>query len=122
MAHAQVRKMVLAEAEVTRFEPTRVEHVTATSSDLQDLGSVFMTFDADGRTEPWTLRYEEVIYVVSGHLALTVQNHGRDDAVVTGGAGDVFTLPRGATVRYGGTAGTRLFVSLVPITWRQLDH
>jgi ethanolamine utilization protein EutQ (cupin superfamily) len=118
MGDSPVRKMALDPANLTQFEPTRVDHITA-GSGLHDLGCVFMTFDRDGRTEPWTLRYEEVIFVVSGELTLTVIEDGAE-SIVTGHESDVLTLHKGATVRYGGTKGTRLFVSLYPVNWRQL--
>jgi ethanolamine utilization protein EutQ (cupin superfamily) len=120
MAVDIVRAMVLDDAVVTRFEPARVEHVTAAASGLEHLGAVFMTFDGDGDTEPWTLQYEEVIYVVSGQVKVTVVGDGVAETVRTGATGDVLTLHQGATVRYAGTPGTRLFVALVPIKWREL--
>lgn len=120
MAVDVVRTMVLDEAEVTRFEPARVEHVTAAASGLERLGAVFMTFENDGDTDPWTLRYEEVIYVVRGQLRVTVIGDLVAETVLVGNSGDVLTLHQGATVRYAGTPGTRLFVALVPIKWREL--
>ncbi|WP_172653033.1 hypothetical protein [Rhodococcus opacus] len=120
MTSVTVRNIAYDGTNTTYFEPVEVDHRT-TGSGLNELGGVFMTFDRDGRTEPWTLRYEEVIYVVSGQLTLTVAAEG-EESVVSGVEGDVITLHKGSTVRYGGTQGTRLFVSLVPVNWRQLDN
>lgn len=118
---ASAQKMDVVRAQVRAFEPTRVDRVSV-ESELRTLGAGFMTFEKTGTSEAWTLDYEEVIYVVSGSFTLTVTDtEGGEHDLDEGVAGDVFTLPRGSTVRYGGTEGTRLFFGLVPAPWSTND-
>lgn len=85
-----------------RSKPTR----------LTELSAGFITFTESGTTEPWTLPYEEVFYVIEGELTL----HLGEERIV-GRPGDVLTLEEGVTVTYEGTAATRAFFSLVPADW-----
>lgn len=86
-------------------------------SGLRELSAGFVEFTETGATEPWTLPYEEVLYVVQGELTLT---HGEEQVVAQ--AGDLVTLEKGATVVYAGTAGTRLVFSLVPADWLEAQE
>ncbi|MBO9523120.1 MAG: DUF861 domain-containing protein [Nocardioidaceae bacterium] len=81
-------------------------------SGLTELSAGFLEFTETGATEPWTLPYEEVLYVIEGELTLT--HEGTDIVAKTG---DLVTLEKGATVVYAGTQGTRLLFSLVPANW-----
>ena len=84
---------------------------------LAELAAGFVEFPEGGRTDPWTLPYEEAFYVIEGELTLHVETEGEQGGTVVGKTGDVLALHRGATVRYEGTPGTRAFYSLVPADW-----
>jgi len=82
------------------------------ASGLTELSTGFVEFTESGATDPWTLPYEETLYVIEGRLTLAC-----DGDEVVGSPGDLITLERGTTVVYSGTAGTRLVFSLVPANW-----
>lgn len=81
-------------------------------SELTELSAGFVDFPDGGKTDPWTLPYEEVFYVIEGELILHL-----DGRTVSAASGDVVTIEKGATVEYEGTPGTRAFFSLVPANW-----
>jgi ethanolamine utilization protein EutQ (cupin superfamily) len=91
------------------FGPAMIEHRTADSG-LPQLGTYFMVFNSDKPSEPWTLQYDETIFVIEGEARLVVLEDGRG-RVVTAAAGELVVLPRGSTVRYAASIGTR-FVRL----------
>ncbi len=99
------------------FGPARIEHRTA-SAGLSQLGTYFMTFDEPGHSDPWTVQYEETVFVVEGLARLVVVEPGGDRELV-GNPGDLLVLPKGSTVRYGGDVGTRLLLSISPVNWRE---
>lgn len=98
------------------FGPARIEHRTA-GTGLAELGTYFMVFDADGLADPWTLQYEETIFVIEGEARIVTADDGEPRTVV-GAPGNLIVLRKGATVQYGGTAGTRLLLSIAPVDWR----
>jgi ethanolamine utilization protein EutQ (cupin superfamily) len=98
------------------FGPAMIEHRTATSG-LTQLGTYFMVFHSDEPGEPWTLHYEETMYVIEGELRLAVLE-AAGERIVSAPAGDVVVLPKGSTVRYGAAIGTRLLLSISPVNWR----
>ena len=99
------------------FGPAMIEHRTA-SSGLAQLGTYFMVFHSDQPGEPWTLHYEETIFVIGGQLRLLVLEGG-DERPVAAGPGELVVLPKGSTVRYGASTGTRLLLSISPVNWRE---
>lgn len=100
-----------------RFGPCMIEHRTA-GTGLSQLGTYFMVYDSDGHSEPWTLQYEETVYVIEGQVRLiAIEND--TDREVTGNPGDLIVLPKGTTVRYGAAVGTRLLLSISPVDWRE---
>lgn len=116
---APVQKADLALHATTPFGPATIEHRTVDCG-LAMLGTYVMAFHEDGVTDPWTLRYEETAYVVSGE-AIVTSRAGAGDQVVRGAPGDVLVLHEGATVTYGGTTGTVLVLSITPVNWRERD-
>jgi Asp/Glu/hydantoin racemase len=90
-----------------------MEHRTAQAG-FSELGTYVLDIDADGHADPWTLQYEESAYVARGRASFLVE--GQAEVVAT--EGEVVALPRGATVRYGGDAGTRIVLSIAPVNWR----
>ena len=101
------------------FGPAMIEHRTAESG-LSQLGSYFMVFQSDELSDPWTVLYEETIYVIEGRARIVVLEEGGEHTV-TGEVGDLIVLPKGSTVRYGATAGTRLLLSISPVNWRDAE-
>ncbi|WP_158888090.1 hypothetical protein [Amycolatopsis anabasis] len=86
---------------------------------LSHLGGGIIRFDDGGKTEPWRLPYEEIVGVIEGELVLHAD--GVDPVVVP--AGEMATLPKGATVVYEGAPGTRAFYALTPSDWfKQYPH
>ncbi|MBK6011685.1 thioesterase family protein [Streptomyces sp. MBT53] len=116
MTRSSASKPAFGPANVKRFGPAEIEHRTA-GSGLDRLGTYFMTFDEPGHSDPWTLQYEETVYVVSGRAEFFVVEDGVD-VPLTGEADELIVLPRGTTVRYGAAPGTRLLLSITPVDWR----
>jgi ethanolamine utilization protein EutQ (cupin superfamily) len=98
------------------FGPARIEHRTADSG-LTELGTYFMVFESDHHTDPWTVQYEETVFVIEGEARFVV-SEGDQEKQVVAGVGELIVLPKGTTVRYGATIGTRLLLSISPVNWR----
>lgn len=111
MTDVTVTKPTYSPAEDRDFGPAKIEHRTADA--LSKLGTYFMVFHEDGYSDPWTLRYEETIYVVEGQVRLR-----EGEKLTVGDPGDLLVLPQGVTVEYGGSVGTRLLLSITPVNWR----
>jgi ethanolamine utilization protein EutQ (cupin superfamily) len=116
-----VRKPLLADATVEPFGPAHISHWSGTS-DFGLLGTYVMDFDSTGEAEPWTLEYEESVYVVHG-VAWVVELDAAGTAVRTeqATAGELITIGKGTTVRYGGETDTRLLLSIAPVNW-EVQH
>jgi len=99
------------------FGPGRIEHRTA-QTDFTELGAYFLVLPDGGHADPWTLEYEETIFVVEGEASILVTDEDAAESELVGGQGDLIALAPGATVRYGGTPGTRLLLSIAPADWR----
>jgi ethanolamine utilization protein EutQ (cupin superfamily) len=99
------------------FGPAHITHWTS-SSHLDLLGTYAMSFDRTGESDPWTLGYEESIYVVHGHAWL-VEINDVGEQRVSAEPGDLLVLHAGATVRYGGSEGTLLILSIAPVHWEE---
>ncbi|MEU0190948.1 aspartate/glutamate racemase family protein [Streptomyces afghaniensis] len=107
------------ESRAKPFGPAVIEHRTA-QSEFGELGTYFMTFPDGGHADPWTLQYEESIYVISGEASLLVVGEGGETDMRVG-ADELIALPKGVTVRYGGEPGTRLLLSIAPLNWAEAD-
>lgn len=101
------------------FGPARIEHRTAEAG-LSGLGTYFMVFDRDGHSDPWTVRYEETIFVIEGQARLLAVEPDVEREIIAN-PGDVIVVPKGSTVRYGAEVGTRLLLSITPVNWREVD-
>jgi ethanolamine utilization protein EutQ (cupin superfamily) len=117
MTSPRVSKPSYQAAEDKLFGPATIEHRTA-GCGLSELGTYFMVFKADDQSDPWTVQYEETIYVIEGQARLVVLDEGGESDIV-GDPGELIVLPKGATVRYGGAPGTRLLLSISPVNWRE---
>jgi ethanolamine utilization protein EutQ (cupin superfamily) len=102
------------------FGPARIEHRSAERG-LAELGTYFMVFDSDGHSDPWTLRYEETIFVIEGQARLVAVDPDAERLIV-GNPGDLIVVPKGSTVRYGAEVGTRLLLSISPVNWREVSE
>lgn len=91
--------------------PIDVERRTLPNG-LVELSAGIVRFPQGGRSDPWTLPYEEAFYVIEGRLMLHV---GEETVEVP--AGEVVTLEKGCTVEYEGEVGTVAFFCLVPANW-----
>jgi ethanolamine utilization protein EutQ (cupin superfamily) len=101
---------------VVQFGPATMENRT-TKCGLTELGTFVMAFEQDGYSDPWTVQYEETIYVITGEARLIV--HGDDGKrVLTAAPDQLLVLPKDSTVQYGGSVGTRLLLSISPVDWR----
>jgi ethanolamine utilization protein EutQ (cupin superfamily) len=100
------------------FGPARIEHRTAEAG-LTELGTFFMVFDGEGESDPWTVQYEETIFVIEGQARLVAVEPDGDREIV-GHPGDLIVLPKGSTVKYGADVGTRLLLSISPVNWREV--
>lgn len=101
---------------VKDFGPAQIEHRTA-ASELTQLGTYLMTFEGTGLSDPWTVQYEETIYVIEGQARLVVIN-GENEESLVGDPDELLVLPKGTTVQYGAVPGTRLLLSIAPVNWR----
>jgi ethanolamine utilization protein EutQ (cupin superfamily) len=115
MTHPATKPEFAAENAV-RFGPATIENRTA-GTGLNQLGTFFMTFDEEGHSDPWTVQYEETVYVIEGHADFLVMNDGREEALI-GHPGELIVLPKGTTLRYGAKPGTTLLLSISPVNWR----
>ena len=102
-----------------RFGPAVIEGRT-TDCGLFELGTFFMTYDQDGHSDPWTLVYEETMFVIEGEVRLRLVEDG-GDRTLSAGPGELVVLPKGTTVCYGGEIGTRTLLSISPVNWRELQ-
>ena len=83
-----------------------------THAGTTQLGGGHMRFSADAEFPDWTLKYDEVLFVQTGELAIVT-----DGATITAGAGQAILIPKGARVTYRGRAGTVGFFVLWPFDW-----
>lgn len=98
------------------FGPAKIEHRTADSG-LEELGTYFMVFHSDEHSDPWTVEYEETVFVIEGEARFIVLAGGEVQQLVAA-PNELLVLPKGTTVRYGATVGTRLLLSISPVNWR----
>jgi ethanolamine utilization protein EutQ len=95
---------------VPGMELGRVITTPATTS----LGGGFSRFTGECVLADWTLRYDEVFYVIEGELVI---ESGQE--TVRGGPGEVILIPAGTTVTYRAGAGTKAFFVLHPRDWAE---
>ena len=98
------------------FGPGTLENRTAQVG-FTELGVWFLTFPSGGHADPWTLHYEETIYVVEGEASVVTIDGVETETRAT--AGELFAIAKGTSVRFRGEPGTPLLVSLAPANWRE---
>ena len=116
MTTALNHKPAFDPSNVNDFGPAKIEHRTA-GSKLKQLGTYIMTFQENGFSDPWTVQYDETIYVIEGQARLVIINGAHKDDLI-GDADELLVLPKGTTVQYSATPGTRLLLSISPVHWR----
>ncbi|MGO4249866.1 hypothetical protein VUN82_13255 [Micrococcaceae bacterium Sec5.1] len=116
MTNALTHKPTFDPSNVNDFGPAKIEHRTA-GSKLRQLGTYIMTFQEEGFSDPWTVQYEETIYVIDGQARLIIINGDHKEDLI-GDADELLVLPKGTTVQYSATPGTRLLLSISPVHWR----
>lgn len=87
------------------------------ASALTQLSAGFMESADGGRGEPWTLPYEEIVYVISG--VLTLHMEGAESVVIE--PDEFATIEQGTTIIYEATPGTRALYALAPADWLERD-
>jgi ethanolamine utilization protein EutQ len=95
---------------VPGMELARVITTPATTG----LGGGFSRFTGQAELADWTLRYDEVFYVIEGELV--IESAGQ---TVRGGPGEVILIPAGTTVTYRSGPGTKAFFVLHPRDWAE---
>ncbi|WP_194839962.1 hypothetical protein [Aeromicrobium yanjiei] len=96
----------------TSFAPFVLDRRTR-ATPLTQLSAGFLVSEQGGRSEPWTLPYEEVLFGIEGRASVDVQGQG----IVEVGPGDFVVLQRGATVVYEAAPGTRILYAVAPADW-----
>lgn len=71
--------------------------------------------EIDHSTFDWKLTYEEIDYVISGTLEVTI-----DGKRYTAGAGDVLFVPSGSDVTWGSPDNAHIFYTTYPSNWADL--
>jgi ethanolamine utilization protein EutQ len=84
-----------------------------TSPATTGLGGGFSRFTGEAVLADWTLRYDEVFYVIEGELV--IESAGQEP--VRGRPGQVILIPAGTTVTYRSGPGTKAFFVLHPRDW-----
>lgn len=110
-----ITQPAIADSSFEEFGPSVISHWTGTAR-LGQLGTYLQIYRTTGESDPWTLRYEESVFLIEGEtwfVEITPDGERRVDAAV----GSLTVLTPGTTVRYGGTAGTRVLMSIAPVNW-----
>jgi hypothetical protein len=114
---AGVCKPCPVDAPVEPFGPARISHWSGAAG-FGLLGTYAMDFDTTGEAAPWTLAYEESVYVVRGETwVVELDADGCEVGTEHATAGELIAIRKGTTVRYGGEADTRLLLSIAPVNW-----
>jgi ethanolamine utilization protein EutQ (cupin superfamily) len=114
---AGVRKPQLASSPAKPFGPARISH-WSDAAEFGLLGTYAMDFETTGEAAPWTLAYEESVYVVRGEAwVVELDADGGEVCTERATAGELIAIRRGTTVRYGGETNTRLLLSIAPVNW-----
>ena len=64
-------------------------------------------------TFPWTLQYDEVDYVIEGHLTVWY-----GEKAVTAGPGELILIPKGSAIRFSAEEKTRFLYVTYPADWQ----
>lgn len=104
--------LVFHEKEMTYVgEPTSTLARVVGIETAKTMGAAFATFD--NCSVEWTVRYDEVVYVIEGTFRLKVNGEARECH-----AGDVLWIPENTPLIYEGEGAKVLFV-ISPGDWRE---
>jgi ethanolamine utilization protein EutQ (cupin superfamily) len=79
------------------------------------LGGGWVRMDGSGELQNWTLKYDEVLYVVRGETEIEDSNGQK----VMAGPGEAILIGQGTTVTYRAKPDTLVFFVLNPRDWDQ---
>lgn len=86
-----------------------------TQAGFTTLGGGWVRMDGTAELAGWTLKYDEVLFVVSGESEV----EDSDGKKVVAGPGEVIVIGEGTTVTYRAKPGTLVFFILNPRDWDQ---
>jgi ethanolamine utilization protein EutQ (cupin superfamily) len=84
-----------------------------TQAGFTSLGGGWVKMDGSGELKDWTLKYDEVLFVVHGEAEV----EDSDGKKVAAGAGEAILIGEGTTVTYRGKPDTLIFFVLNPRDW-----
>lgn len=84
-----------------------------TQAGFTSLGGGWVRMDGSGELSDWTLRYDEVLFVVQGEAEVEDSSGKR----VAAGPGEAILIGEGTTVSYRGKPDTLVFFVLNPRDW-----
>ncbi|PKM57569.1 MAG: ethanolamine utilization protein [Firmicutes bacterium HGW-Firmicutes-3] len=77
------------------------------------LGCGVMEMDAS--TFDWTLKYDEVDYIIEGALEIII-----GDRKITGEKGDIIFIPKNTSIKFSAPGHTRFLYVVYPANWDEL--
>ncbi|MDF1617485.1 cupin domain-containing protein [Petrocella sp. FN5] len=77
------------------------------------LGCGVMEMDAS--TFDWTLKYDEVDYIIEGTLEIII-----GDRKITGEKGDIIFIPKNTSIKFSAPGHTRFLYVVYPANWDEL--
>jgi ethanolamine utilization protein EutQ (cupin superfamily) len=86
-----------------------------TAAGFTTLGGGWVRMDGSGELKDWTLKYDEVLYVVEGESE--IEERGGETVVAR--PGEAILIGEGTTVTYRAKPGTLVFFVLNPRDWDQ---
>lgn len=75
----------------------------------------FGVMEMDSTSFPWTLKYDEVDYIIEGTLEIII-----DGRKVIGNAGDSILIPAGSSIEFSAPGFTRFLYVVYPANWSEL--
>src|SRR5438094_3568103 len=112
IAEGSVRLLKQDDMPWDELVPGAVLARTITAAGTTQLGGGYMKYEEDADFGPWTLKYDEVLFVHEGELEV-IQNGQSTIA----GKGQAILIANGTTVTYRGRKGTVGFYVLWPFDW-----
>jgi len=114
IAEGSVRRLTAEDVAWDELVPGIDLARSITAAGTTQLGGGYMRYSEEAEFGPWTLEYDEVLFVQSGRLEVV-----EDGKSTLAGVGEAILIPKGATVTYKGEKGTVGFFVLWPFNWNQ---
>ena len=64
-------------------------------------------------TFPWTLNYDEIDYVIEGHLDIHMDGH-----IISAGPGEIILIPKGSSIKFSAPESARFLYFVYPADWQ----